>query len=199
MRIIYSYTHIYICVCECLFHTWLKQVKLGHLLIHSICTQTPILARLPLALINVDLTPVSLETGRAGASEAAGVAMASAAVEAWLWLTVVNVDLTSGPWRHESGERCQRYDGSCHSDRQTDRLGSRGAMRRKLLLPVITATLSSDCRDAVKTTHCKQYFSWIDPGGVVLSSTLNVVQVASRLKQQNVCPVSTTFLSPFFP
>lgn len=57
---------------------------MGHLLIHSIYAHTPILARLPPALISVDLTPVSLETGRAGASEAAGVAMASAAVEAWL-------------------------------------------------------------------------------------------------------------------
>lgn len=104
-----------------MYHSWWKQVKLGHLLIHSIYAQTPILARLALALISVDLTPVSLETRRAGASEAAGVAKASAAIEARLWLTVVNVDLTSGSWWHESGERCQRYDSSCHSDRQADR------------------------------------------------------------------------------
>lgn len=59
-------------------------MKLGHSLIHSIYAQTPILARLALALVSADLTPVSLETRRAGASEAAGVAMASAAIEAWL-------------------------------------------------------------------------------------------------------------------
>lgn len=37
-----------------------------------------------LALINVDFALVALETGQAGASEATGVVMATAAIETWL-------------------------------------------------------------------------------------------------------------------
>lgn len=61
-----------------------SHLKPGSLPIRSIHAQTPVLARLPLALVSVVFAPVSLETGRAGASEAAGVAVASAAVETWL-------------------------------------------------------------------------------------------------------------------
>lgn len=54
-----------------------------YLLIHPIYTQTPVLASLLLALINVDFAPVSLETRPAGATEATGVAMTTA-TETWL-------------------------------------------------------------------------------------------------------------------
>lgn len=75
---------------------------LGYLLIHSIYTQSPILAWLFLALVNVDFALVSLETGQAGASEATGVVMATAAIETALWLTLINLDLASGPCEHQS-------------------------------------------------------------------------------------------------
>lgn len=69
----------------------------GYLLIHPIYTQSPITTRLLLALVNVDFTLVALETGRAGAREATGVVMATAAIETWLWLTLIKLDLTSDP------------------------------------------------------------------------------------------------------
>lgn len=94
----------------------LKPLEPGYLPIRSIHAQTPVLARLPLAVVSVVFTPVSLETGRAGASEAAGVAVASAAVETWLWLTLVNLDLTSGSCQHQKRQRCQRDGCGCHSD-----------------------------------------------------------------------------------
>lgn len=50
-------------------------------LIHSIYTQSPILAWLLLALVNVDFALVSLETGQAGAIEATSIVMATAAIE----------------------------------------------------------------------------------------------------------------------
>lgn len=53
----------------------------GYSLIHPVYTQSRILAGLLLALINVDFASVSLETGEAGASEATGVVMATAAIE----------------------------------------------------------------------------------------------------------------------
>lgn len=52
-----------------------------YLLIHSIYTQSPILAWSILALVNVDFALVSLETGQAGASEATSIVMATAAIE----------------------------------------------------------------------------------------------------------------------
>lgn len=57
---------------------------LGHLLVLPVYTQSPVLARLLLALVSVDFASVSLETGQAGAREAAGVLMATAAIETWL-------------------------------------------------------------------------------------------------------------------
>lgn len=81
---------------------YFQQLELGHLLIHPIYTQSPVLAWLLLALIKVDFASVSLETGQTGASEATGVVMATAATETWLWLTLINLDLTSGPCEHQS-------------------------------------------------------------------------------------------------
>lgn len=81
-----------------------QPLELGYLLIHPIYTQSPILAWLLLALVNVDFALVSLETGQAGASEATGVVTATAAIETGLWLTLINLDLTSGPCEHQSSK-----------------------------------------------------------------------------------------------
>ena len=83
-------------------NSYFQWLELGHLLIHPVYTQSPILAWLLLALVYVDFASVSLETGQAGASEATNVVMATAAIETWLWLTLVNLDLTSGPCEHQS-------------------------------------------------------------------------------------------------
>lgn len=55
-----------------------------YLLIRSIYTHSSVLARLLTALVDVDFTSLSLETGRTGAIEATGVVMATAAAETWL-------------------------------------------------------------------------------------------------------------------
>lgn len=54
------------------------------LLVHSVDAQSPIFARLLPALIAVDFASLSLETREAGAFEASGVVMATAAVLARL-------------------------------------------------------------------------------------------------------------------
>lgn len=58
--------------------------KIQHSLVLPVYTQSPILAWLLLALISVDFTPVPLETRAAGASEATGVVIATAATQTWL-------------------------------------------------------------------------------------------------------------------
>ena len=90
-------------------HSWVtitiiyfQRLTPGYLPIHTIYTQSPILAWLLLALINVYLTLVSLETRKAGASEAPCIAMATASMVTWLWLTLINLDLTSDPCEHQS-------------------------------------------------------------------------------------------------
>lgn len=56
----------------------------GYLLIQSVYAQSPILAWLILALIDVYFALVSTETSQAGAVEATNVVMATAAIKTWL-------------------------------------------------------------------------------------------------------------------
>lgn len=69
-------------------------------LIHGVNTQCPVLAWLLLAFVSVDFTSLSLETGMADAPKASGVVNTSATVKTRLWLTLIYLDLTSGPCEH---------------------------------------------------------------------------------------------------
>lgn len=90
------------------FHSWLRLISVknmrrllsscsGYLLIQSVYAQSPILAWLILALIDVYFALVSTETSQAGAVEATNVVMATAAIKTWLWLTLINFNLTRDP------------------------------------------------------------------------------------------------------
>lgn len=81
-----------------------------YLLIHPIYTHSSVLARLLTALVDVDFTSLSLETGRTGAIEATGVVMATAAAETWLWLTLINIDLTGDPCEFQKTQMIQEVD-----------------------------------------------------------------------------------------
>lgn len=73
------------------------------------------LAWLVSTFVNIHFAPVTLETSRARAGEAINIVMATSPIEAGLWLTLINLELTAGTWTHQR-EKEREGEGSVELD-----------------------------------------------------------------------------------